>query len=144
MQKDKVSYRQLINLLIKYKKLKVVFVDSDGEISRERVLTNRGSCVVRYPKVESDYSSYEYNGTYMAPKSRHALNKKKQIKFSRYDVSCFRESYNDEGIPQWLWTSVDKKVASKLIVTLMQNHDEDECIFIQKVFTGKNFKRQIV
>jgi len=126
-----VGERRLIELLRKYKKIKISFTttNSKGELERERILTVNGSAIVRYY-----YSKYDY-------KASPPVFLKKQ--WSRYETSCFAENACYTYLAPTYQRVKRNTDPARAIVQAMLSHD-GRYIKPVAVYVGKGYKRQIV
>lgn len=124
-KRNRISYKKLLEVILKHKRVKLVIKNRDSidqDIYGERLITNNGSCNVRYPH----YSGYGYE-----------TNSRGKIKYSRYRVSCFHEECD---IAVGVVKSKRDKV--RIILEYMRHHD-DQRLYIAEVWGGKDLKQRL-
>jgi hypothetical protein len=140
--RNKVSEKTLIGLLKKYKKVKVI-ISSKGqildnkskpEVSRERILTNKGSSLVRYYEPK-----WRINESGMFALDDKGMMIQDGIRVSRYQGSCYGEYVKGRYARDHY-----KRMRSKAeaIVKAMKHHDYN-CYYITGVYVGKGFKKKV-
>ena len=119
-RKQPLSKARIISLLKRHKKIKIAFKSScpEFEIEAERILTHKGTSLVRY---------------------QHE-NEKLQMKWTRYSTSCFCIDLRDGYFG-------NKKDKAKQIVDVMLDYvvgNDRLDKHIAAIFVGPGFKRKVV
>jgi hypothetical protein len=158
INRNKISQIKLIELLKKHKRVKVVCVnkrDKTKRPERERVLTAKGSSMVRYstPRYKRDPNNGMYDYSVI-----------ECYKWSRYNVSCFKQDMDDElketknhlrliardkSMPKLVRSAANRTIKyvgkdkAAAIVAALFNHDRN-IYTIEAVYVGRGFTKQIV
>lgn len=158
VNRNKISQIRLVELLKKHKRVKVVCVnkrDKTKRPDRERVLTSKGSSIVRYStaryKRDPSTGYYDYNVI-------------ECYKWSRYSVSCFKENMDEnlretrdqlrliagnKTLPRIVRSAANRTIKyvgkdkAAAIVAALFNHDRNNFV-IEAVYVGRGFTKQIV
>lgn len=133
--RNAMSYAKLLETLSRHKRVKVVIAEvGSKDISRERILTAKGSSLVRY---YSTVYRHKVDGTLELDKNKKPIVYK--IKKSRYHQSCFQGKISGSYADEKLRTMRNR---AKAVVTAMQQHD-GSYLLIKAVYVGKGFKRKV-